>query len=129
MTSSGKGKSPFGSVWPTPEGTTGKDLDPRSAGDAANETALKDFFFGGAAPTTHAGGLVAFPGGQSVLTVAAPKVIRRGGTVAFAGAQSTLTAAAGTLIPAPVAQAIVYRRDFSSYRGATRRRYNGGRGA
>lgn len=126
MSTSGKGKSPFGSVWPTPEGTTGKDLDPRSAGDSANETALKDFFFGGAAPTTHAGGLVAFPGGQSVLTVAAPSVIRMGGVVAFAGAQSTLTAAAGTLIPAPASEPIVYKRLFHPYRGATRRTYGGG---
>lgn len=113
MATSGKGKSPFGSVWPTPEGTTGKDLDPRSAGDAANETAVKDFFFGGAAPTTHAGGLVAFPGGQSVLTVASPAVIRRGGTVAFAGAQSTLTAAAGTLIPSGSAPARPFVRGLS----------------
>jgi hypothetical protein len=126
MTTSGKGKAPFGSAWPTPEGVTGKDLDPRSAGDAANETALKDFFFGGA--TVHAGGAASFAGAQSVLTAAAPVVIRKGGAVSFAGAQSTLTAGAGSLVPG-ASVAIVYRRDFNSYRGATRRRYNGGSGA
>ena len=123
MTTSGKGKSPFGSVWPTPEGTTGKDLDPRSAGDTANETALKDFFFGGA--TVHAGGVVSFGGGQSVLAAVAPGVLRAGGAVSFGGAQTTLTASAGTLIPGGAVVLPTYRRKFASYRSPGRSSYGG----
>lgn len=121
MSTSGKGKGPFGSVWPTPENVTGKDLDPRAAGDSANEAALKDFFFGASA-TTHAGGAASFAGAQSTLTASAPAVIRKGGAVFFAGAQSTLTASAGTLVSAgpPVRRWV--GRGFSSRRPRRRRR-------
>lgn len=55
-------------------------------------------------------------------------VIHSPGPVTFSGVTTSIVPAAPTLIPA-AGTPIVYRRDFNSYRGATRRRYNGGSGA
>lgn len=123
MSTSGKGKGPFGSGWPTPENTTGKDLDPRAAGDSANEAALKDFFFGSSA-TVHNGGTVTLSVSVSLSTLADPVVVYLPGAVTLAAAVA-LTPGTPTVIP-PASVTPEYQRLFHSYRPASRRTYRGG---
>lgn len=122
MSTSGKGKGPFGSEWPTPENTTGKDLDPRAAGDSANEAALKDFFFGSSA-TVHNGGAVTLSVSVSLSTLADPAVLYSPGPVTLAAAV-TLTPGTPTVVP-PASTPLEYPRSFNSYRQPGRRTYGG----